>query len=246
MKPIIGVSPLWDDKKESIWMLPGYMDAIRISGGVPFIFPLEAEGDDLARLFELCDGFLLTGGHDVSPVLYNQAPSEQCGQANALRDKLEAQAFSYALEADKPVLGICRGIQIINALCGGTLYQDLPTEHEHELGIDHVNHQMEPPYDKVCHRVSIVEGSPLFEALGLAESGITEIGVNSYHHQAIKDLAPTLESMAISEDGLIEAVYMPSQNFIQAVQWHPEFSFHSDENSRRIVASFIEACALDD
>lgn len=230
--------PLWDDKLESIWMLPGYMDAIRESGGLPMIFPLEASRQDLLQLCELCDGFLLTGGHDISPALYSQLAVKECGLPNEQRDFLEGVVFEYALEKDKPVLGICRGIQIINALCGGTLYQDLPSQYDHILNIDHVNHQMTPPYDKPCHRVRLVEGTPLAELLGEAE-----IAVNSYHHQAIRYLAPSLEAMAISEDGLVEAVYMPSRRFVAAVQWHPEFSFGSDANSRKLVEAFVGSCA---
>lgn len=237
MKPTIGVIPLWDDEKDSIWMLPGYMNAIRESGGLAIILPLKADRDDIVQLCGMCDGFVFTGGHDVNPNLYNQPKDSKCGKANDDRDFLEAEVFGYALENDVPVLGICRGIQLINALCGGTLYQDLPSEYNSSRNIDHVNHQMTPPYDKPCHSVSIVEDSPLFDLL--AES---EIAVNSYHHQAIKDLACSLEAMAYSEDGLIEAVYMPNKTFIQAVQWHPEFNFHCDENSRKLLQSFIAHC----
>ncbi len=229
-RPIIGVIPLWDDIKGSIWMLPGYMDAIRESGGIPLILPLVASSEDIAQVCGVCDGFLLTGGHDVDPILYGESQCERCGAPNKERDILEQEVFHYAVENDLPVLGICRGIQLINALCGGTLYQDLPTE------LDTISHQMTPPYDQVWHKVKIIEGTPLREIIGKAE-----IGVNSYHHQAIKTLAQSLSPTAISEDGLIEGVYMPSRSFIHAVQWHPEFNFHTSESSRKIVASFINA-----
>lgn len=230
-KPIIGVIPLWDDERESIWMLPGYLDAIRLSGGVPIILPLEGSTEDIQQIAELCSGFLLTGGHDVNPALYGAESSDKCGVANEKRDNLEREIFDYALHRDLPILGICRGIQLINALCGGTLYQDLPTERQGVI------HQMRAPYDRVCHRVEIIPETPLFELLDCAE-----IGVNSYHHQAIKSLAPELEAMAISEDGLIEAIRIPSKSFVWAVQWHPEFNFHTEESSRKIMRSFIDAC----
>ena len=152
MKPIIGVTPLWDGERESIWMLPGYVDAIRECGGVPIIFPLKANEDDLRQLCELCDGFLLTGGDDVDPSLYGASKSEKCGSSCADRDYMERVVFDYAVTHDLPLFGICRGIQIINAFCGGTLYQDLPTEH------GGVSHQMTPPYDSEWHRVTIAEG----------------------------------------------------------------------------------------
>lgn len=217
-------------------MLPGYMDAIRKSGGIPIILPLEATKEDIEQLCQMCDGFLLTGGHDISPELYGEPQREKCGTPNPSRDKLEQWIFEYALKHNRPILGICRGIQLINALCGGTLYQDLPTEHLYNIGIEGRTHQMTPPYDQEWHKVSIVEGSPLHDLT----DGATEIGVNSYHHQAIKELAPSLRSMAVAKDGIIEAIYMPSKKFVWAVQWHPELNFQKEESSRQIMKSFIE------
>ncbi len=230
MKPIIGVMPLWDEERNSIWMLPGYVDSIRECGGVPIIFPLKASREDLLQLCGLCNGFLFTGGEDVDPELYNAPRSERCGAKNSDRDMMERLVFDYAQERDLPLLGICRGIQIINALCGGTLYQDLPTER------DGVSHQMVAPYDRAWHKATVVEGTPLS---ALTES--LDIEVNSYHHQAIKDLAPTLCPMAYSEDGLVEAAYMPEKKHIQAIQWHPELSFKTSDLSRKIFARFIES-----
>lgn len=234
MKPVIGVIPLFDETKDSIWMLPGYMDGIRLAGGLPIILPLKADMEDITQLCGICDGFLFTGGHDVDPAMYGAVKSDKCGVSNHDRDALEKKVFDYALIADLPVLGICRGIQLINVLCGGTLYQDLPTEHNSTVKVDH---HMSPPYDVPCHEVTILEDTPLFKEL----DSLT-LSVNSYHHQAVKDLAPSLLPMAVSEDGLIEALYMPGKKFIQAVQWHPEFNFHRDESSRRLFNSFVNAC----
>ncbi len=234
VKPIIGVMPLWDDEKESIWMLPGYMDLIRDCGGLPIIFPLKASEEEIEQLCEMCSAFLLTGGHDVCPSRYSHPKYETCGVICDDRDSLEISVFKHALKHDKPVFGICRGIQLINAICGGTLYQDLPTEHSHKIS---VNHQMTPPYDDTCHSVKIIENTPLHK--------ITEeltLNVNSYHHQAIKDLSPDFEIMATSEDGLIEAIYMPTKRFIMAVQWHPEFNFKKEPSSRKMIQAFVESC----
>ncbi len=235
MKPIIGVTPLWDDNLQSIWMLKGYMDALREAGALPIILPLEGTKEDIEQACTLCKGFLLTGGHDVAPEIYNAQRGEKCGAECKAKDSMERVVFEYAVAKDMPVLGICRGIQFINALCGGELYQDIPTELNSPT-----NHQMTPPYDRVQHRVNIVKDSPLHQILGVAE-----LGVNSYHHQAIKTLAPQLIAQAHSaEDGLIEAVYMPDKRFIQATQWHPELSFRSDQNSRKIMRAFVESCEL--
>ena len=135
------------------------------------------------------------------------------------------------MAADKPVLGICRGIQFINAALGGTLYQDLPAQHPSE-----VNHHQSPPYDVPVHDVSIMESSPLYVCLGTEH-----LSVNSYHHQAVNKIAPGLVSMAVSSDALVEALYKPDQRFLWAVQWHPEFSWQTDHNSRKIFGAFVSA-----
>ncbi|MFR9651818.1 MAG: gamma-glutamyl-gamma-aminobutyrate hydrolase family protein, partial [Rikenellaceae bacterium] len=196
---------------------------------LPIIFPLKASHEDIIQLCDMCDGFLFTGGEDVNPTIYGEAKRERCGVPNEDRDSMERVILDYAIANDKPLLGICRGIQIINALLGGTLYQDLPTEYDSEQ-----NHQMDAPYDREWHRARITEDTPL---AALSES--LDIAVNSYHHQAIRTLAPTLKAMAISEDGLIEAIYMPTKSNIIAVQWHPELSFHTQELSRKIFALLL-------
>lgn len=234
MKPVVGVIPLFDEEKDSIWMVPGYMEGILQAGGLPIILPLKAEDDELLQLCDMCNGFLFTGGQDVDPAVYGAEKSRWCGMPNHDRDVLETRIFAYALEKDKPVFGICRGIQLINALLGGTLYQDLPAEYE---GSKEVEHHMKPPYDVPCHQVTVPENTPLWQLLRKSI-----LKVNSYHHQAIKELARTLKAMAISEDGLIEAVYMPDKRFIQAVQWHPELIYQADEDARKLFGSFVDAC----
>ncbi len=234
MKPVIGVIPLFDEERDSIWMLPGYMEGIRMAGGLPMILPLKAVGDEIARIMEVCSGFLFTGGHDVDPALYGEEKRPACGQANHDRDVLEREIFTCAIKEDKPVFGICRGIQIINVFCGGTLYQDLPTEYK---GARETEHHMKPPYDVPCHQVEIIKDTPLKELLGEMT-----IPVNSYHHQAVKELAQGLRPMAVSEDGLVEALYMPGKKFVQAVQWHPEFLYKSDENAKKMFQAFVKAC----
>lgn len=231
MKPIIGVMPLWDDEKQSIWMLPGYLDGLRQAGGLPVVFPLEADDCDIHQLMELCSGFLFTGGHDVSPELYGEAPLDGTVSCCAQRDRLESIVLQRAIAQDKPVLGICRGIQFINAALGGTLYQDLPLQYPSE-----VEHHQQPPYDAPVHTVQIRKGTPLHMLLQTEE-----LAVNSYHHQAVRRLADGLQSMAAAPDGLIEAVYKPDQKFLWAVQWHPEFSFRSEQSSRAIFDRFVQA-----
>ena len=230
-KPIIGVTPLWDKEKNSYWMLPGYLEGLEEAGAIPVILPLAADGADIAQFADLCDGFLFTGGQDVAPQLYREALKPTCGELCPARDTLERELLRQALERDKPLLGICRGLQFLNVALGGTLYQDLPTEHPSEIG-----HSMKPPYDQAAHMVCILPDTPLAALLQK-----TELGVNSCHHQAIKDLAPSLVEMARSKDDLIEAVYLPGRTFVWGVQWHPEMSFRTDEASRKIFEAFVGA-----
>ena len=230
-KPVVGVMPLWDDEKESIWMLPGYLDGITEAGGLPVILPLTGEEDDLSALMELCDGFLLTGGHDVAPAVYGESPMEGLIADCGLRDRMERIVLRKAIAEDKPLFGICRGIQFVNAALGGTLYQDLDLQHPSKT-----EHHQHAPYDIPVHDVTVCEGTPLYECL--QEDALH---VNSYHHQAIKELAPELAVMAVSEDGLIEAVYRPGNRFLWAVQWHPEFFGTKDEPSRKMFRAFVES-----
>ena len=231
MKKIVGIMPLWDEEKESIWMLPGYPEGIEQAGGLPVILPLTEDERELEQLVSMCDGFLFTGGQDVSPDLYGEVPLDQLGETCGKRDIMESIVLKKAMSTDKPILGICRGIQFINAALGGTLYQDLPSQHPSET-----EHHQPAPYDIPVHEVKIVMDSPLYRCLQAER-----LSVNSCHHQAVKKLAPCLEPMAFSPDGLVEAAYLKDKKYLWAVQWHPEFSFRKDETSRRIFASVIKA-----
>ncbi len=231
MRKVVGIMPLYDDERKSYWMLPGYMKMLEAENAVPMMLPLTAKSDELDYFLEICGGFLLTGGHDVSPSVYQLDRKPWCGGCCTMRDEMEGYILKKAVKQDKSVLGICRGIQFMNACFGGTLYQDLDTEYE-----SHINHHMKPPYDRTAHYITIQKASLLYDILNQ-----DEIGVNSYHHQAIKDLSPDFEVMAVSEDGLVEGIYMPNHKYIAGVQWHPEFSFETDENSKRIIKSFVES-----
>jgi putative glutamine amidotransferase len=232
-KPLVGVVPLWDEDRQSIWMLPGYMEGISRAGGLPLILPLAAEEETMRRLSGLCGGFLFTGGQDVSPGLYDAEVSGLCGPACAERDRMEGALFSIAvLERDKPALGICRGIQLFNALLGGTLHQDLAAQFKPGAGI----HRQQPPYDNPAHGLRIAPETPLYTLLDR-----DSLMVNSCHHQGIAELAPELEPMAWADDGLVEAVRMKDRTFVWALQWHPEMA-PAWESSKKIFAAFVSAC----
>lgn len=229
-KKLIALSPLWDAEDNRIWMRTTYPDAIRESGAIPLILPLHICAQDAIQILDLCDGLVLTGGPDIHPSLFGEEVKPACGQICPARDTLEQALFHHAMERDMPILGICRGIQTINVFQGGTLYQDLPTEHPSE-----VVHNMEKPYDRISHQVTL--SGPIRELLAA-----DRLGVNSIHHQAIKDLGKDLQAMAVSDDQVVEAVWHPKKRFVWGVQWHPEFSFQVDENSQKIIKAFVDAC----
>lgn len=229
MKKVIGIMPLYDDEKESYWMLPGYMEMLEAEGAIPIMLPLTSKAEELDYFLEICGGFLLTGGHDVSPSVYHATKKPWCGSCCELRDEMERHILIRAVEQNKSVLGICRGIQFMNACYGGTLYQD--SEKEYASGIEH---HMKPPYNRIAHQITVEKNTSLSEILKKEQ-----IGVNSYHHQAINKLSSEFRAMAFSEDGLIECIYMPSRKFVMGVQWHPEFSYDVDENSKKLIKAFV-------
>ena len=230
VKPMIGVTPLWDAARQSVWMLPDYLDGIKAAGGLPVVLPLEMSESDANQVVETCDGFLFTGGQDVSPVLYGMKDATGTIVASPERDKMETLLLSKALQADKAVLGICRGLQFINVFLGGTLWQDLPSQHPSEIV-----HRQGKPYDVPTHQVTL-NG----DLQALLRKNILE--VNTLHHQAIKDLGSGLMPMAVAPDGIIEAAQMSGKRFVWAVQWHPEYLFRTDLDSLAIFSCFVEHC----
>jgi putative glutamine amidotransferase len=227
--PIIGVTPLWDAERKSVWMLPDYLDGIKAAGGIPVVLPLEMTEADADHIVETCDGFLFTGGQDVTPELYG-AKNSLSLITSPERDKLEMLLLSKALPSEKAILGICRGLQLINVFLGGTLWQDLPSQHPSEIV-----HRQGKPYGVPTHKVML--NGDLQTLLG---KDILE--VNTLHHQAAKDLGRDLTPMAVAPDGIIEAVQMVGKHFVWAVQWHPEYMFKTDPDSLAIFSSFIKHC----
>lgn len=230
-KPVIGVVPLFDEGRNSIWMIPGYMDMLLACGALPMILPFASEPREVERYLELVDGVLVTGGQDVSPYLYGERAIPECGTPYAPRDLLDQALTKRCRSTRTPLLGICRGIQILNVTYGGTLWQDLPTQMPSD-----VTHAMRPPYDAVAHEVTLKPGSRLADTLGS-----TSLGVNSYHHQAVREVAPGLEAVAWAPDGIVEALVDPTQEFLLGVQWHPELSWRVDPRQKHLVSAFVAA-----
>jgi putative glutamine amidotransferase len=234
-KPIIGVTPLYDYNLKSWWIIPGYMKGVLEFGGIPVLLPFDNKEEDAKELADLCDGFIFTGGPDVNPGLYGEDCLLEMGLIAPIRDVNEKTLLKAVEETGKPVLGICRGYQLINVMRGGTLYQDIDTQFETETRHD----QLEKNYI-TTHYNDVAEGSPLYKWLG----NKTELKVNSFHHQGVKSLGKGLEPMATSRgDGLVEAFYDPSMKYFVGIQWHPELLREYHDEEKLIFKSLVDAAS---
>ena len=161
MRKVIGVMPLYDAEKKSYWIQPRYLQMLEAENAIPLVLPLTTNHYELDYFIEICGGFLLSGGHDVSPAVYREERKPWCGPCCEARDEMEQYILKKAVEADRSVLGICRGIQLMNVCYDGTLYQDLKTEYG-----TCINHRIEPSYDKTVHMNTIQKETPLYDILG--------------------------------------------------------------------------------
>lgn len=234
-KPVIGITcsfninPTIGLNKCINYKESNYMYKISKSGGIPFLIPVRpALCEDIEIILSKLDGIVFSGGVDVHPIFYNQEPLSGLGKVDLERDEFEILMIKKCVTKDIPFFGICRGLQIINCAFGGTLYQDIDCQIDEGYLIQH-SQNFKDKYGN--HTIKIKEDSFLYEIYG--KNGF----VNSYHHQAIKDLAYDLEAVAWSFDGLVEAVNLRSNSKCFAVQWHPERM--EDTYSQRIFDYFI-------
>lgn len=235
-KPLIGVLPQFNYKDEKIFINPPYMNGVIEAGGLPVLLPFVKKKKDVKKLVKNFDGFLFTGGQDIHPVHYNQPLCHCSNEISPERDALELRLFKMLLKANKPVFGICRGLQLINVALGGTLKQDILEEKETGITLQHFQ---KTPYHVPVHEILIEKNSLLQQILGK-----DTIFVNSVHHQGIGVLADGLIPMATSVDHLTEAFQIAALDFGIAVQWHPEQLIKSDLNSRKLFSAFVEAAQI--
>lgn len=224
-RPLIGlVSSRSGDNKT---IPQRYMNAVWNAGGLPVVMPYTTDPQNLAEYAEIFDGFLFSGGVDVDPAKYGEMVETDLVEIDNVRDEFEEALFKAIYPTGKPILGICRGIQSINVWLGGTLYQDID------------GHRQDVGGDVRTHPIEIREGSMLHRICKK-----TSVMVNTFHHQAVKVLAPALTSDAVSPDGFIEAVHEEGHRFLFAVQFHPEFYWQKedDDHSLAIFQAFLDAC----
>jgi putative glutamine amidotransferase len=211
-----------------------YPASLAASGALPVVIPLGLPEEALADIFAQLDGLCLSGGVDVAPAEYGEEPHPALGKVDAPRDRTELTLARWALAADLPILGICRGIQMLNVAAGGNLYQDLTAQLPGSLL--HNYKVAETPWERPTHGVRLAAGSRL---AGILDAG--GLMVNSFHHQAVKRPADGFDAVAWAEDGVVEAIEAPGRRFALGVQWHPEGMFQTDPLARKLFAAFVEA-----
>lgn len=232
MKPLIGLTPLFCDKECHAWMRSTYRDLLVNAGAIPVMLTFDTNPQDLHELVLRLDGVVFTGGVDINPTFYGEEAQEFTEKDCPVRDEFERALYKACQEVNLPIFGICRGCQLINVMYGGTLFQDLPSQHPSPVA-----HKMEEPYDAPAHEVNLVEGSPLQELIQKPT-----LKVNSIHHQGIAKVAPGLKPMAYAPDGLVEALYDPQKPWVWGVQWHPEYAFHADDEQLKLMHHFVQCC----
>jgi len=230
--PIIGITCAQDNALGRVFLADYYYRAIENAGGSPVLLPPVRNAEKIRSIVERIDGLLLSGGSDVDPVFFGEEPLPGTGEITPERDWMEITATQTALAAGLPVLGICRGIQVLNIAAGGNIYQDIRGT------VAKIKHNQEAPRWYATHSVKILPESLLADI-----TARTSLRVNSFHHQAVRDVAPGFRAVAWAADGIIEAIEYrsPDARFALGVQWHPEVMWERETAHYRLFARFVAA-----
>jgi len=233
--PLIGITPGFMSDKNKLCIGKGYVDGVNKAGGLAMLLPLSTDEGILGEIIEKFDGFLLSGGPDLDGKYFGEVNYVFTGEISPYRDFMEIYIAKKAVEYGKAVFGICRGIQVLNAALGGTLFQDIQSQiKDREL----VKHFQQAPDWYPIHEVRIEKGSILWKCFGKEY-----LGVNSFHHQAVKDPGKGLQITSRSSDGIIEAVEHESHIFAVGVQWHPELMWQENAEALKLFKAFVEAAS---
>ncbi len=236
-RPIIGIPcSIYPDS----WYTPAngnaisYLRAIEAAGGIPALIHLTRDAGVIDMHYARCDAFLFAGGEDVDPSFYHAARHPKLGKTNPLQDEVEIELARRARADGKPILGVCRGMQLLNIAFGGTLYQDLPSELASPINHSLSTERLDMSY--LAHPITLRRDTWLAERLD-----VDELAVNTLHHQGLRDVAPGLRAVGHAPDGLIEAVEGTGPGLIVAVQCHPEELWErTDRRWARVFEGFVE------
>lgn len=215
-----------------------YVEAIAKVGGIPLLIPLINDPDYLRSALTRLDGLVIPGGIDPNPATYHAKIEPLCGMIDDELDQYELKAIEIASKERMPILGICRGLQILNIAFGGTLYQDLHYYPNYDESVIHDQEIYQIKSENAIHNVEIEKSTLLHDLYG------NQLAVNSFHHQIIDQLAPRFKIAAKSSDGVIEAIESRDPHFILAVQWHPEKMIHAHPEQLKIFKSFVDICEI--
>lgn len=229
MRPVIGITCTTTDSGNGIGT--SYISAIEHAGGTPVLLPLIQDDSCIRDFLSLIDGLLLSGGVDVDPYYYGEEPQPELGKIDVDKDRVEMSLITGALEMALPILGICRGIQILNVAAGGTLHQDI-----YSNGGATLKHRQDAPRSYPTHAINVQEGSRLLDILGHST-----IRVNSFHHQAVGKAAPGFAVSAVTCDGVIEGIESSHHDFVIGVQFHPETMWQNNPPITNLFAAFADA-----
>lgn len=217
-------------KENRQFVSDAYIQAIKYIGALPLILPMVKSRKVISDYVSLCDGFLFCGGGDITPLLFGEEPAIGIGETDYTLDLFQIRLMQMVLESKKPVLAICRGMQVLNVACGGTICQDL------HLLDDTINHmQTSSSRQDISHKVTFEPDSKLCHIIG------NFAYTNSFHHQVIGTLGEHLIASGHTGDGVIEAIEMPSHPFAVGVQWHPESMYKSSDSMRQLFHAFFRA-----
>jgi putative glutamine amidotransferase len=233
-RPLIGVTTSVSiaASPERVYVNSAYLRAVQVAGGVPVLLPPSLDAGARRQLFASLHGLLLTGGGDIDPARFGEPPHPTVYDVAPARDALEIEVTRAALDDGRPILAVCRGLQLLNVALGGTLHQDVASE----PGVP-IRHSQGEPRDQASHKVKVMPASRLAEVLGAEE-----VDVNSMHHQAVKDLGRGLIPVAWAPDEIVEGLELCDRNhFVLGVQWHPEELADHSEPARRLFAALVHA-----
>ncbi|MCS1350555.1 gamma-glutamyl-gamma-aminobutyrate hydrolase family protein [Mechercharimyces sp. CAU 1602] len=229
MRPLIGVTASL--REETFLALHrDNVDAILRAGGMPLALPYTVEAELIEEMVYHMDGLYLTGGGDIDPSFFHEEPLPGLREIIWERDQMEVLLIRRMMELDKPIFAVCRGCQMLNIAQGGDMYQDITSQCNFVL-----QHEQEAARHHCSHSIEIEEDSRLFRIYQKKEAR-----VNSFHHQALRQLAPCFIGSAHSKDGLIEAIESKEHSFVLGVQWHPE-NCSNDEGTQKLYRAFIRA-----